>query len=159
MSPNKINSTYLMFGRLLAQKLAIIRDTDATDPAKANDLLLNDNEWATIREIVPTLKPFQLAKVVLYSVEDHVDSVSVVKPMICSFCTNFLSNGNETPSSSASVRLLKHIKDDLLTKLFIQNCSQFADIPAGDVVVGERTRYIGPIHWFIARNVIPIFRF
>lgn len=116
-SADEINSTYLMLDRLLAQKMAIVsvlRDTDATDQAEAIDLQLNDDEWATIKEIVATLKPFQLAKVVLYRVKDHIDSVSVVKPMIHSFCTNFLNDGNET---SSSVRLLKQrIKDDLLTK-------------------------------------------
>lgn len=106
-----------MLDRLLAQKLAItsvLRDTDATDQAEARDLQLSDDDWTTIKEIVATLKPFQLAKVVLYRVKDHIDSVSVVKPMIYSFCTNFLNSGNET---SSSVRLLKQrIKDDLLTK-------------------------------------------
>lgn len=121
-SADEINSTYLMLDRLLAQKLAIVsvlRDTDATEQAEAIDLQLNDDEWGTIKEIVSTLKPFQLAKVVLYRVKDHIDSVSVVKPMIYSFCTNFLNNETSTSSSSSlsSVRLLKQrIKDDLLTK-------------------------------------------
>lgn len=116
-SVDEINSTYLMLDRLLAQKMAIVsvlRDTDATNQAEASDLQLNDDEWATIKEIVDTLKPFQLAKVVLYRVKDHIDSVSVIKPMIYSFCTNFLNDGNET---SSSICLLKQrIKNDLLTK-------------------------------------------
>lgn len=63
--------------------------------------------------MVATLKPFQLAKIVLYRVKDHIDSVSVIKPMIHSFCTNFLSANNET----AAVRLLKQrLRDDLLAK-------------------------------------------
>lgn len=117
-SSDEINSTYLMLDRLLSQKLAIdsvLRDTDAIDAAQAADLHLNENEWLIIKEMVATLKPFQLAKVVLYRVKDHIDSISVIKPMIHSFCTNFLAanNANET----SAVRLLKQrIKDDLLTK-------------------------------------------
>lgn len=115
-SNDEINSTYLMLDRLLSQKLAVtsvLRDSDATDAAKATELQLDDSEWLTIKEMVNTLKPFQLAKVVLYRVKDHIDSVSVVKPMIHSFCTNFLSSSNET----SAVRLLKQrIRDDLLAK-------------------------------------------
>lgn len=113
---DEINSTYLMLDRLLCQKLAVtsvLRDTDATEPAKAAELQLDDNEWAIMKEMVNTLKPFQLAKVVLYRVKDHIDSVSVVKPMIHSFCTNFLSSSNE----NTAVRLLKQkIREDLLAK-------------------------------------------
>lgn len=115
-SADEINSTYLMLDRLLNQKLAInsvLRDEDAIDGARATELQLNDHEWLIIKEMVATLKPFQLAKVVLYRVKDHIDSVSVVKPMIHSFCTNFLSANNET----TPVRLLKQrIREDLLTK-------------------------------------------
>lgn len=116
-SADEINSTYLMLDRLLNQQLAVVaalRDSDAhPDPKQAIELQLSDGEWLTIKEMVATLKPFQLAKVVLYRVKDHIDSVSVVKPMIHSFCTNFLSEGNET----SAVRLLKQrIKDDLFTK-------------------------------------------
>lgn len=116
-SVHEISSTYVMLDRLLTQKMAIIsvlRDTDATEPTDAIDLQLTDDEWATIKEIVSTLKPFQLAKIVLYRVKDHIDSVSVIKPMIYSFCTNFLNCGNV---ASPAVRLLKQrIKEDLLTK-------------------------------------------
>lgn len=115
-SSDEINSTYLMLDRLLSQKLAInsvLRDTDATDGTRATELQLSENEWTIIKEMVAVLKPFQLAKVVLYRVKDHIDSVSVVKPMIHSFCTNFLSPNNET----TPIRLLKQrIKEDLLTK-------------------------------------------
>lgn len=115
-SSDEINSTYLMLDRLLNQKLAInsvLRDTDATDNTRAAELQLNDHEWLIIKEMVAALKPFQLAKVVLYRVKDHIDSVSVVKPMIHSFCTNFLSANNET----TPVRLLKQrIREDLLAK-------------------------------------------
>lgn len=115
-STDEINSTYLMLDRLLSQKLAInsvLRDTDATDSAQAAELQLHENEWLIIKEMVATLKPFQLAKVVLYRVKDHIDSVSVIKPMIHSFCTNFLSANNET----TPVRLLKQrIREDLLKK-------------------------------------------
>ncbi|XP_031627094.1 zinc finger BED domain-containing protein 1-like [Contarinia nasturtii] len=113
---DEINSTYLMLDRLLSQKLAIdsvLRDTDATDATQAAELQLNENEWLIIKEMVATLKPFQLAKLVLYRVKEHIDSVSVVKPMIYSFCTNFLSPNNEINP----VPLLKQrIKEDLLTK-------------------------------------------
>lgn len=116
VSADEINSTYLMLDRLLNQKLAVVsalRDTDATDPQVASELQLNDNEWLTIKEIVATLKPFQLAKLVLYRVKDHIDSVSVIKPLIHSFCTNFLVPEKEMEA----VRLLKQrIKYDLLTK-------------------------------------------
>lgn len=115
-SPDEINSTYLMLDRLLSQKLAVVsvlRDTDATDPNQAAELQLGDIEWLIIKEMVATLKPFQLAKIVLYRVKDHIDSVSVIKPMIHSFCTNFLTVGNET----SAVRLLKQrIRVELLNK-------------------------------------------
>lgn len=122
-SSDEINSTFLMLDRLLNQKLAInsvLRDTDAIDPPKSTELQLNDAEWLIIKEVVDTLKPFQLAKVVLYRVKDHIDSVSVVKPMIHSFCTNFLSPNNETKA----VQLLKQrIREDILTKfqLYVGN--------------------------------------
>lgn len=115
-TPDEINSTYLMLDRLLSQELAIncvLRDTDATDTTLATELQLDDSEWLTIKEMVATLKPFQLAKIVLYRVKDHIDSVSVIKPMIHSLCTNFLSANNETKA----VQLLKQrIRDDLLAK-------------------------------------------
>lgn len=116
VSSDEINSTYVMLDRLLSQKLAItsvLNDTDAVDPARAAEMQLNDNDWLVLKEMIALLKPFQLAKVVLYRVKDHIDSVSVVKPMIHSLCTNFLSAGDET----TAVRILKQrIKDDLLTK-------------------------------------------
>lgn len=115
-SDDEINSKYLMLERLLSQKSAIhsaLCDTDATEPSTLAELELKEKEWLIIKELVATLKPFQLAKVVLYRVKDHIDSISVIKPIIYSFCTNFLVPSNETNA----VGLLKQrIKEDFLTK-------------------------------------------
>lgn len=105
-----------MADRLLNQKMAVIaslRDTDATEPEIAAELQISDAEWIVLEELVAALKPFQLARVVLYRVKDHVDSISVVKPLIHSFCTNFLSTTAET---SIIQSLKKLIQSELLQK-------------------------------------------
>lgn len=113
-SDDEMNSTYLMLDRLLEQKQAIysvLADTDAVDGVDVAELRLTDRDWLIVRELVSTLKPFQLVKYVLHR-KDHVDSVAVVKPMVHTFCTNFLNASDET----VAVRALKQrLRDDLWT--------------------------------------------
>lgn len=120
-SDDEINSTYLMLDRLLEQKQAIysvLADTDAVDGADVAELKLTDRDWLIVRELVNTLKPFQMVKFVLHRAKDHVASVAVVKPMIHSFCTNFLNASDET----MAVRELKRcLRSDLWSEFHMYN--------------------------------------
>lgn len=128
-SNEEINSTYLMADRLVSQKkavMAVLLDTDATESEVSDELMIDEAEWKILEELVATLKPFQLAKVVLYRVKDHVDSISVVKPIIHSFCTNFLTATDET----IIIRDLKtRIKEELLQKFQLYNGNVEMDAP------------------------------
>lgn len=109
------NSTYLMLERVLTQRRAIhsaLSDTDVADFDEAGDLLISEFDWSMIKQVVSTLKPFQLAEIALHSRYPHVDSVAVVKPMVHTFCTNFLkSNANDLPS-------IRQMKEELRQDLW-----------------------------------------
>lgn len=114
-TPDDINSTYLMLDRLLSQRLAIeavLADQDIISEVVKADLRLSEDEWITIGKIVATLKPFQLAKEILFLERTSEAVTSIVKPVIFSICENFLIL-NLTEDAAPIYALKKNIKDML----------------------------------------------
>lgn len=110
-----INSTYLMLDRLLSQRLAIeavlVDQNIFSDDIKC-DLRISEADWTTIGKLVKTLKPFQLAKEILFLDRTSEAVTSIVKPVIFSICENFLIL-NLTEDSASIYALKKNIKESL----------------------------------------------
>lgn len=114
-TPDDINSTYLMLDRLLSQRLAIeavLADQDIISEEVKADLRLSEDQWTTIGKMVATLKPFQLAKEILFLDRASEAVTSIVKPVIFSICENFLTF-NLTEDAAPIYALKKNIKDML----------------------------------------------
>lgn len=114
-SADDINSTYLMLDRLLSQRLAIeavLADQDIISDDMKNGLRLSEADWTTMAKLVETLKPFQLAKEILYLDRVSEAVMSIVKPVIFSICENFLKF-NLAEDSAPIYSLKKNIKDAL----------------------------------------------
>lgn len=110
-----INSTYLMMDRLLSQRLAIeavLTDQDIISDEVKNGLRLTEAEWTTITKLVDTLRPFQLAKEILFLDRTAEAVMSIVKPVIFSICENFLTF-NLAEDSAPIYALKKSIKETL----------------------------------------------
>lgn len=93
------NSVYYMMERLLEQKLAILHvlnDRTVTLRKIALDLIIQEEEWNNIEEIVNILKPFELATTFMSS--EKQPTASIIQPLSISFKNNFLKinqNDNE----------------------------------------------------------------
>lgn len=134
---NEINSMFLMLERLAKQKLpinSVMADQDAVDANTAQNMTLSDKEWALVEEIVETLKPFQLAKLVIFPENEQEATVSLVKPLVDSLCKNFFTCKDQK-ATSISTKLKKTIKRSLLTTFKMSDtktteikCTDYVDI-------------------------------
>lgn len=130
-TPDDINSTYLMLDRLLSQRLAIeavLADQDIISEEVKADLRLSEDQWTAIGKMVATLKPFQLAKEILFLDRASEAVTSIVKPVIFSICENFLTL-NLTEDAAPIYALKKNIKEMLQRQFTLYTGSTEIAVP------------------------------
>lgn len=128
---DEINSTYLMLDRLLSQRLAIeavLADQNTLNVDVKKGLHLSEGEWSTITRVIDVLKPFQLAKEMLFLDRNLEAVTSIVKPVIFSICENFLTiNVDDDPAPIHALK--KHLKEELQRNFNIHDGSAEIAVP------------------------------
>lgn len=141
----EINSVYTMLDRLSKQKApinSVLSDQDITDAETAARLNLTEAEWNIIEGVVNTLKPFQLAKLVVFPEQGQEATASMIKPLIDSFCKNFFTCDNK--KDTAIVKKLKTtIKQNLIKnfKMYDSNSTEIRDSDYLDIATYLDPRY------------------
>jgi hypothetical protein len=90
--PTRWNATYAMFEWFLEQLLAIfavLHNTSITSPADAQVLELSDKVWKVVEDLVPVLKPLQVATTTISGTS--FPTLSIVYPIVLGLLKNHLS--------------------------------------------------------------------
>ena len=94
--PTRWNATYIMFERLLEQCLAIfagLHNASITSPLDARFLELPDQVWKIMEDLIPVLKPLQVATTTISGT--NFPTLSMVYPIVLGLLKNHLSVRDE----------------------------------------------------------------
>lgn len=109
-----VNPVYETFDRLLEQRMAIravLADRDVTNETLLNELDLSENEWQRMEKICEALKPFYIVdNAFLRKIKSSMNVVSVIKPLMHSFCIILASNTADSVEIS-------HLKKKIINEL------------------------------------------
>lgn len=125
---HQFNSQYNLLKAMLAQKTAIesvMSDRDATKSTTANVIQLSSDEWTLMGKIVAVLRPFECAKTVMFG-SPKKGAASVIKPLVHTFCENFLDIGDAEEPATVSLKM--SIRDELLALYKMYYDSKDVDI-------------------------------
>lgn len=113
--PTRWNATYIMFERLIEQRLAIfavLHNNTITSPSDARILELPDQVWKVIEDLVPVLKPLQVATTTISGTS--FPTLSMVYPIVIGLLKNHLNVQGE--DSTVLVKFKEAVTKDLSSR-------------------------------------------
>lgn len=145
-NPNEINSMYSMLDKLVKQKApinSVMSEKDVISPEIAAKMYLTDEEWNIVQTVIDTLKPFQLAKMVIFPENKQEATISMVKPLVYSLCKNFYSTTTNARGTSLETRLKYTMNRNLhsIFKMYDPNTKQLKRADFIDIATYLDPRY------------------
>lgn len=104
------NSTYFMLKRIMEQRealISVLSDRTVTTRIQAGQLMLTEDEWTIVENLVKILEPFEMVTTLLSS--ETQPTVSMVMPIFQTIKDNFISRADEDEPED-----IKQIKNVLL---------------------------------------------